>query len=435
MSATPLPFMILSDDSAVTPKQWLVPDWFGAGDVAVLVGAPGAGKSTLAASLAAAVADGRPWFGRPVESGAVLWLALERAGDSARNLKVATTADGASRVAIVDHSVNLASRSDADRVVDAARRLSEQSGHRVRLIVLDNLSLAASGADENAASAMTPLMANAGRIAAASGATVVLIHHARRNGGVRGSNAIEGRADSVVSVSGDAKKIARVVKANAACVGQAIEFVIVPVTFGRGGHALVAKPIDEMRGAARAMKARALIEELATDGRVNRRLVLRVGRERGVFTEASDSEQLRQALVLLKAQGVLDYDANEIVLSNPNGPTPPSTRGGGEFWTNSMGVEKSKSRSKTTPIGPDWTFGPQNINPSPVPSVPVVDAVPDGDPRSLFVEVGAPSGAPYTKREPVILDMNGHDRMPGKDDSDAAKWAAIVNRVRSNYEQ
>ena len=49
------------------------------GPHAVLVGATASGKSALAGDLAAHIAAGKPWLGRAVTQGAVLYVAAERA--------------------------------------------------------------------------------------------------------------------------------------------------------------------------------------------------------------------------------------------------------------------------------------------------------------------------------------------------------------------
>jgi hypothetical protein len=66
------------------PAKWIVPGLIPAG-VTLLAGKPKVGKSWLALSLAQAVAEGAPCFGRTVEGGAVLYLALEDTRTRLRN--------------------------------------------------------------------------------------------------------------------------------------------------------------------------------------------------------------------------------------------------------------------------------------------------------------------------------------------------------------
>src|SRR5262249_36239393 len=59
------------------PIRWLVADLLPQGGLSVLAGKPKAGKSTLARALALSVAQGKPFLGRSVAQGGVVYLALE----------------------------------------------------------------------------------------------------------------------------------------------------------------------------------------------------------------------------------------------------------------------------------------------------------------------------------------------------------------------
>jgi len=67
-------------------KKWLVKDFLGAGEMSCAYGPPGSAKSLLAGDLAAHVAWGQDWTGRRVSQGAVLFVAIERAGLVKRRL-------------------------------------------------------------------------------------------------------------------------------------------------------------------------------------------------------------------------------------------------------------------------------------------------------------------------------------------------------------
>jgi len=63
--------------AAVPERQWLVSDLLPSGTVTLLSGDGGTGKSLLALQLAAAVATGTDWLGRPVKGGAAVFLSAE----------------------------------------------------------------------------------------------------------------------------------------------------------------------------------------------------------------------------------------------------------------------------------------------------------------------------------------------------------------------
>ena len=81
-----LSFTLYRDIEAQPRKLWLVNDYLGVGELSCIFGAPGSCKSVLAGDLAAHVAAGRDWFGRRVQQGGVLYVAIERASLVKRRL-------------------------------------------------------------------------------------------------------------------------------------------------------------------------------------------------------------------------------------------------------------------------------------------------------------------------------------------------------------
>jgi RecA-family ATPase len=66
-----------SDLEAMPTKSWLVKNFLGANELSCLYAPPSSCKSLLAADLAAHVAWGQDWMGRPVTRG-TLFVAIER---------------------------------------------------------------------------------------------------------------------------------------------------------------------------------------------------------------------------------------------------------------------------------------------------------------------------------------------------------------------
>jgi hypothetical protein len=61
---------LLTSAAITTPVHWLWPGWLATGRLQILAGAPGACKTTIALSLAAAVSAGRRWpDGTPTQAG------------------------------------------------------------------------------------------------------------------------------------------------------------------------------------------------------------------------------------------------------------------------------------------------------------------------------------------------------------------------------
>jgi len=96
----------------------------------------------------------------------------------------------------VFEAVNLFAKEDADQLIAQLeeRRLKEP------LIVFDTLARCAVGADENSAKDMGIVIANVDRLRAELGATVILVHHTRKEDlEARGSSALAGAMDTMIA--------------------------------------------------------------------------------------------------------------------------------------------------------------------------------------------------------------------------------------------
>lgn len=316
-------YRLFGEIAAPTPKSWLIQDWFGAGDLAVVRGAPGSGKTTLIAGLASAIAAGKQWFGRDTTGGAVMWIAAERSADTLRTFQAAL---GSATVplAVVDSAVNLSVKETADDLIDASKALASDTGYPVRALIIDTLSRTISGQDENSASVMSLVMQHCNEITKATGATVILLHHENKSGGTRGSTAIDAAADCVIEVSATKKhRVAKIVKANAAQVGAEIAFTIEPA-----GHGLMAVPVKGSSG--KSTKLAEIIRQLASSGEIKRSRVLSEARTAGLVTGDAkvSAEAFRKLLISLRTTGEIEFDNDTIRIVGtegyPHEPHPTS---------------------------------------------------------------------------------------------------------------
>jgi hypothetical protein len=313
------------------------------------------GKSVLATDLALAVATGAPWFGRKVGKGAVLYFALERLSVTERRFAVLQRDLNleAVPIALSNSGLDLASNGvDADKIIAAAKTLTTEIGHPLRLIVLDTLSRAIAGQDENSASAISRVAANLSKIAWETGATVLVLHHsAKATGELRGSSALLGAIDCAIRLRRLRQyHVAAIEKSNDTAEG--VEFVFslkaVEIAFdrdtGEPETTVVVVPMEASgisnsshRISARAENMLGVIQEMATAEGANRRDVLAAGRDRGHFSrnKNSSSEQLRQALRELSGAKLITYNEERIWLSSrlaatgPTPTTPPPCKGAG----------------------------------------------------------------------------------------------------------
>ena len=132
------------------PIRWLVKRLIPLNSVGALYGLPNVGKSFVVFDLANHARRERDWLGRKVKGGDVLYLYAEGAegiGGRAKAWADNNDASGGS-VALTNGVHTLFSdKKAADKIIAAARECEAESGQPVRLVILDRLAAATTGAD------------------------------------------------------------------------------------------------------------------------------------------------------------------------------------------------------------------------------------------------------------------------------------------------
>lgn len=189
------------------------------GGCSVVYGSSNVGKSFWALDLAAHVATRTKYRGtHEVDGGAVIYITME--GQSSFDNRVAALKmDG--RLAdhdsfyVVKTPINLLSDPDCSGIIEAIEnRIWFES---VQLVVVDTLSRAISGSDENSALDMTQVIASVDRIRKETDAHVMLIHHSGKDEskGARGHTSLRAAVDTEIEISraeGAAQALVRVKK-------------------------------------------------------------------------------------------------------------------------------------------------------------------------------------------------------------------------------
>ena len=189
---------ILDDEALATLPSpvALVGDLLFQGTMAVLYGPPGAGKSFVAMDLACSVGAGISWFNHETVSSRVLYVAGEGSaglGERKRAWQLARGIPATPSVFWLPEPVNIMNH-------DKSSALSELIGERkITFLIVDTFARSLVGADENAARDVGQAIYNLDQIREETSATVLLIHHPRKDGEImRGSSSLEGAADTII---------------------------------------------------------------------------------------------------------------------------------------------------------------------------------------------------------------------------------------------
>jgi len=189
------------DFSEGAAPSWIIKTVLPQSDLVVLFGESGSGKSFVALDLCMAVARGAPWRGHRTKQGRVVYIAAEGGGGFRKRLKAYAAHHGLSLkgvpMGIIHATPNFLIRQDAADVAKSVKAKDPTS-----LIVVDTLAQTTPGANENSSDDMGLVLAHFKALHRATGATVVLVHHAGKDTskGARGWSGLRAAADAEIEV-------------------------------------------------------------------------------------------------------------------------------------------------------------------------------------------------------------------------------------------
>lgn len=219
------------------PQQWLVKGVVPRAKKGAIFGASKGGKSFVAADVLVAVSRGLPWRGHRTKKSRCGWIAAEDGGGMVNRTRAIHLHHGepppGCEIALLDDAPNF---SKAKEIDDLIARVNDWGPMDV--IVVDTLSVVSPGVDENSAGEMGVVLSHCDRLHAATGATIILIHHSGKSEGkgLRGSSSLGANLDFVLEViRPDPNRPERVMivdKVKNAPDGAQFGFKLVPVQVG-----------------------------------------------------------------------------------------------------------------------------------------------------------------------------------------------------------
>lgn len=180
------------------PTQWLIKGVLPKAELVVLFGASGSGKSFAVLDMVAAVSRGVPWRGHRTKQGRVVYVCAEGAGGFKKRLAAYAARQGISLndidLHVIPSTPNLLLKADA---LDICKSIGKAD-----IVVIDTLAQTTPGGDENSGKDMGQALAHCKGIHRATGATVILVHHAGKDNakGARGWSGLRAAADAEFEV-------------------------------------------------------------------------------------------------------------------------------------------------------------------------------------------------------------------------------------------
>jgi RecA-family ATPase len=308
------------DEIDTTPRAAIVQGLgFDEGAVGAIVGAPNAGKTAFALSLALHVAArAERWLGLKLAGGPVLYFGAEAPGSVIMRARAA-----AQRMPVPKPPLYVSSSvpglggehsalPDADRVIGTIRDVESTEGDAVRLVCVDTLAACLADGDENG-EGMLRLVAGAKYVAGETGALVLLIHHPSKGdaAGLRGHGSLAAACDSIVRIDVEeltGVRTATLVKARDCATGMQLRFELEQVilaerdSFGDPRSTIVVRatsqPAPRKRPSGRCQEQ--LLAELERRHRIGERnwdeaIVRKAGRDLGMHRN-SPAKALRSLI-------------------------------------------------------------------------------------------------------------------------------------------
>ena len=175
---------------------------------ASIYGPSGSYKSFLALDWACHIATGKDWDGHKVKQGAVLYVAGEGGFGVTQRIRAWELHH---QVANLDNLARLpvpifpADSDQIKTVLEYCQEIKANTGHAVKLVILDTLARCYGGNDENSSRDMGAFIQGCDTIKQLTGATVLVVHHSGKNvdSGGRGSSSLPAALDVEYRVSRD----------------------------------------------------------------------------------------------------------------------------------------------------------------------------------------------------------------------------------------
>jgi hypothetical protein len=237
-----LPFFWFSDAQPNLDANDFVEGLLTSSAMSVIYGPSNCGKTFFIVDLALHVAWGREWRGRAVDRGAVVYLSLEGAQGIRNRLTAFRQHHGLDGEQLpfvaMPRPVNLLNDdADVNAVIALVEHVAAATNLHVAMVIVDTLSRAMAGGNENSPEDMTAIVGNCDRIRDATGAHVCIVHHSGKDEarGARGHSSLRAATDTEIEIKRDPEltfSSVRIAKQRDLEAGEPFAFTLQSVALG-----------------------------------------------------------------------------------------------------------------------------------------------------------------------------------------------------------
>ena len=200
-------YILLSETATLPEPNDFVEDVLCEGQLSVIFGDANVGKTFFAFDLAMRVARSEPWSRKQTDCGLVVFIAGEGAGGVRRRIAAYLKHHGIEDpsgipFALIPEMVNFRDPNAIETFITTLQEISANFGAPVRWVIVDTLSRALAGGNENAPDDMGALVRGADRVRVVTGAHLSFIHHTGKDEtkGARGHSLLRAAVDTEIEI-------------------------------------------------------------------------------------------------------------------------------------------------------------------------------------------------------------------------------------------
>lgn len=219
------------------------------GAMSILYGDTNTGKTFVMLDMAWHIAAGREWAGRHVKRGAVVYVAAEGGRGFLKRLRALQTrypeADDVP-LYVVPCAVDLLNRNaHLGRLISEIKTIAAKASMPVELVVIDTLSRAIAGGNENGPEDMGAFVGNIDALREATKAHVAIVHHTGKDKikGARGHSSLRAATDTEIGID---CKLLTITKQRDGETGWSVGFALRPHRLGvsAAGNEVISCTVD-----------------------------------------------------------------------------------------------------------------------------------------------------------------------------------------------
>lgn len=202
----------LDELEALPPPEFIVDGVLTETGFAILYGPPGSGKSFVALDMALRLAYGMDWHGRATKQTGVVYIAGEGSAGLGKRVKGWRREHALEGVEapflLLPQAVQFLDGGDLAKLLRTIDAAIDRCGFKIGLTVIDTVSRAITGADENTQETMSQFVHAGGIVQKHMAGAVLGIHHTGKDEsrGMRGSTVLIGACDTSMRCAGDVKE-------------------------------------------------------------------------------------------------------------------------------------------------------------------------------------------------------------------------------------